>query len=166
MTFGEVASTSSANPKTRLYELIDPAKIADQAEIDTFGLGKHHRKDFAISSPPALLAAITDATERIRLTSTVTQLLAADPVKAYEDFASLDLFSGGRAGITAARGVYIESIPHFGCDLSESEDLFEEKLSLFTQVVKDECVSRRGKFRASLDSAGICPRTMNSELPL
>jgi alkanesulfonate monooxygenase SsuD/methylene tetrahydromethanopterin reductase-like flavin-dependent oxidoreductase (luciferase family) len=149
-----------------LREIIDLAKIADQAGIDVFGVGEHHRKDFAISSPPVLLAAIAEATERIRLTSTVTVLSTADPVKVYEDFSSLDLISDGRAEIIAGSGSYIESFPLFGYDLSDYEELFEEKLSLLTHIIKDEYVSWRAKFRASLDSAGIYPRATSYELPL
>jgi alkanesulfonate monooxygenase SsuD/methylene tetrahydromethanopterin reductase-like flavin-dependent oxidoreductase (luciferase family) len=97
------------DPAVRLRELIDLAKIADQAGLDVFGVGEHHRPDFAIASPPVVLAAVAEATARIRLTSTVTVLSTADPVKVFEDFTALDLVSGGRAEVTAGRGAYTES---------------------------------------------------------
>ncbi len=169
-TFGEVAvapnSISTTSPKTHLREIIELAKIADQAGIDVFGVGEHHRKDFTISSPPVILAAIAEATQQIRLTSTVTVLSTADPVKVYENFASLDLISDGRAEITAGRGAYIESFPLFGYDLADYEELFDEKLSLLTQIIKTEKVDWAGKHRAPLDSAGVYPRATTKELPL
>ena len=142
------------------------AEIADQAGIEIFGLGGHHRRDFAISSPPVVLAAVAEATTRIRLTSSVTVLSTADPVKVYEDFATLDLISDGRAEITAGRGAYIESFPLFGYDLSDYEELFEEKLDLLSQIIDNETVNWSGKFRAPLDAPGVYPRALNKDIPL
>ncbi|MDA8195999.1 MAG: LLM class flavin-dependent oxidoreductase [Actinomycetota bacterium] len=169
-TFGEVSATSNnsliTNPKARLREIIDLAKIADQAGIGVFGVGEHHRRDFAISSPPVVLSAIAEATDQIKLTSSVTVLSTSDPVKVYEDFATLDLISDGRAEITAGRGAYIESFPLFGYELSDYEELFEEKLDLLTQILRNETLEWSGKFRSALSSAGIYPRATSPDLPL
>ena len=126
-TFGELTadSTGRLDPARRLKTFIDLAVLADEAGLDVFGVGEHHRPDFAIASPPVVLAAIAQATSRIRLTSTVTVLSSADPVKVYEDFATLDLISKGRAEITAGRGAYTESFPLFGYELADYDELFE-----------------------------------------
>jgi alkanesulfonate monooxygenase SsuD/methylene tetrahydromethanopterin reductase-like flavin-dependent oxidoreductase (luciferase family) len=119
-TFGEITADPATgrplDPASRLREFIDLAVLADQAGLDVFGVGEHHRPDFAIASPPVVLAAIAQATEQIRLTSTVTVLSTADPVKVFEDFTAVDLISGGRAEITAGRGAYTESFRLFGHD--------------------------------------------------
>lgn len=126
-TFGEITADPATgrplDPATRLREFIDLARIADEAGLDVFGVGEHHRPDFAIASPPVVLAAIAQATEQIRLTSTVTVLSTADPVKVFEDFTAVDLISGGRAEITAGRGAYTESFPLFGHDVADYDEL-------------------------------------------
>ena len=137
-TFGEITADpvtgQPIDPAIRLREFIDLAKLADQAGLDVFGVGEHHRPDFAIASPPVVLAAIAQATQRIRLTSTVTVLSTADPVKVFEDFTAVDLISDGRAEITAGRGAYTESFPLFGHDLADYDALFDEKLDLLLQT--------------------------------
>lgn len=169
-TFGELTADPGTgrliDPAVRLREFIDLARVADQAGLDVFGVGEHHRRDYAISSPPVVLAAIADATERIRLTSTVTVLSTADPVKVFQDFATVDLISGGRAEITAGRGAFTESFPLFGHDLADYDELFEEKLDLLLRLNRTERVTWSGKHRPPLVDAGIYPRPMQPELPL
>ncbi len=169
-TFGEITpdpvTGRPINPAVRLREFIDLAKLADAAGLDVFGVGEHHRPDFAIASPAVVLAAIAEATERIRLTSTVTVLSTADPVKVFEDFATVDLISGGRAEITAGRGAYTESFPLFGHDLANYDELFEEKLDLLLRINRDEHVTWSGRHRAPLVDAGIYPRPVRDELPV
>jgi probable LLM family oxidoreductase len=169
-TFGEITANPETgrpiDPAVRLREFIDLAVLADQAGLDVFGVGEHHRPDFAIASPPVVLAAIAQATERIRLTSTVTVLSTADPVKVFEDFATVDLISAGRAEITAGRGAYTESFPLFGFDLDDYDELFDEKLDLLLRLNRDEQVTWRGKHRPGLIDAGIYPRPVQPELPV
>ncbi len=169
-TFGEIAADPATgrpiDPAVRLREFIDVATLADEAGLDVFGVGEHHRPDFAIASPPVVLGAIAQATRRIRLTSTVTVLSTADPVKVFEDFAAVDLISGGRAEITAGRGAYRESFPLFGFDLADYDDLFEEKLDLLLRLNRDERVTWSGKHRPALVDAGVYPRPVQAELPV
>ena len=167
-TFGELTadSTGRLDPAHRLKTFIDLAVLADQAGLDVFGVGEHHRPDFAIASPPVVLAAIAQATSRIRLTSTVTVLSSADPVKVYEDFATLDLISKGRAEITAGRGAYTESFPLFGYELADYDELFEEKLGLLTRLNTGEAVSWHGRFRSPLEDVVVYPRPVQKTLPI
>ncbi|NNN08816.1 MAG: LLM class flavin-dependent oxidoreductase [Acidimicrobiaceae bacterium] len=168
-TFGEVPrSTTRAaiSPAQRLREFIELAKIADEVGLDVFGVGEHHRRDFAISSPAVVLAAIAEATSRIRLTSTVTVLSTSDPVRVYEDFATLDLISQGRAEITAGRGAYVESFPLYGFELEDYNELFEEKLELLLRINRQELVTWSGNFRAPLKEAGVYPRALEGEIPV
>ena len=169
-TFGELTADPTTgrpiDPAVRLREFIDLAVLADQAGLDVFGVGEHHRPDFAIASPPVVLAAIAQATERIRLTSTVTVLSTADPVKVFEDFAAVDLISRGRAEIAAGRGAYTESFPLFGHDLVDYDELFEEKLDLLLRLNRDERVTWSGKHRPPLTDAGLYPRPVQRELPI
>ena len=146
------------DPAVRLREFIDLARIADQAGLDVFGVGEHHRPDFAIASPPVVLAAVAEATERIRLTSTVTVLSTEDPVKVFEDFTALDLVSGGRAEITAGRGAYTESFPLFGFDLADYDKLFNEKLDLLLRLNRGQHVDWSGRHRPALVDASVYPR--------
>jgi probable LLM family oxidoreductase len=169
-TFGEITGDPLTgrpiDPAVRLREFIDLAVLADQAGLDVFGVGEHHRPDFAISSPPVVLAAIAQTTERIRLTSTVTVLSTADPVKVFEDFATVDLISGGRAEITAGRGAYTESFPLFGFELDDYDELFDEKLDLLLRLNHGERVTWHGTHRAALTDAGVYPRPVQPELPV
>lgn len=169
-TFGEITADPvtgrPADPAVRLREFIDLARLAEQAGLDVFGVGEHHRPDFVISSPPVVLAAVAQATERIRLTSTVTVLSTADPVKVFEDFSTVDLISAGRAEITAGRGAYTESFPLFGYDLADYDELFDEKLDLLLQVNRAERVTWVGRHRAALADAGIYPRPVQDQIPV
>ena len=169
-TFGEITADPSTgqpvDPAVRLREFIDLAKIGDQAGLDVFGVGEHHRPDFAIASPAVVLAAIAQATVRIRLTSTVTVLSTADPVKVFEDFAAVDLISGGRAEITAGRGAYTESFPLFGHDLADYDELFEEKLDRLLRLNREKRLTWSGKHRAPLVDAGVYPRPVQDQLPV
>ena len=169
-TFGEITANPvdgrPMEPAVRLREFIELAKVADQAGLDVFGVGEHHRPDFAIASPAVVLAAVAEATENIRLTSTVTVLSTADPVKVFEDFVAVDLISGGRAEITAGRGAYTESFPLFGHDLADYDGLFEEKLDLLLRLNRSERVTWTGHHRPSLIDAGVYPRPVQAELPV
>ena len=169
-TFGEITadpvSGRPIDPAVRLREFIELAKIGDQAGLDVFGVGEHHRPDFAIASPAVVLAAVAQATERIRLTSTVTVLSTSDPVKVFEDFTAVDLISGGRAEITAGRGAYTESFPLFGRDLADYDELFTESLELLLEINRHERVTWTGKHRADLVDIGIYPRPVQAELPV
>lgn len=169
-TFGELTQAHGGgeflNPQQRLREFIELGKIADQAGLNVFGVGEHHRPDFAISSPAVVLAAVAEATKQIRLTSTVTVLSTSDPVKVYEDFATVDLISNGRTEITAGRGAYTESFPLFGEKLDDYNELFDEKLNLLLELNRNEKVTWNGKFRTPLNNAGIYPRPVQDQLPV
>src|SRR3954449_708155 len=125
-TFGDVPPGGST--QRRLAQLIDEIELADKVGLDVFGVGEHHRDDYAVSAPAVVLAAGAARTERIRLTSAVTVLSSDDPVRVFQDFATLDLLSGGRAEVMAGRASFIESFPLFGYDLDDYEELFAEKL--------------------------------------
>ncbi len=152
-------------PARRLEELLTWAEVADQAGLDVFGVGEHHRADFAVSSPQLVLAAAAQRTDRIRLTSTVTVLSSSDPVRVFEDFATLDLLSSGRAEITAGRGAYIESFPLFGQSLDRYDEYFEDRLDLLLRLRDENPVSWRGTTRAPLQDAGVWPRPVG-DLPV
>jgi probable LLM family oxidoreductase len=154
------------NAHDRIDETIKAATLADQAGLDVFGVGEHHRLDFAVSSPAIVLAAIAQATKRIRLTSAVTVLSAADPVLVFQDFSTVDLISGGRAEIIAGRGVFTEPFPLFGVDLRDYDQLFSEKLDLLRKLSRTERITWRGNFRSALHNAQISPRPMQRELPI
>ncbi|WP_277680309.1 LLM class flavin-dependent oxidoreductase [Gracilibacillus dipsosauri] len=152
--------------KERLNEIVQAAKLADEAGLDVFGVGEHHRLDYASSSPAVILAAIAQATKQIKLTSTTSVLSTLDPVRLFEDFATLDLLSDGRAEILAGRGAFIESFPLFGYSTSDYDELFEEHMDLLLQLNKSETVTWSGKFRPSLREAEIAPRPLQEELPI
>jgi hypothetical protein len=151
---------------TRIKETVAAAKLAEQAGVDIFGVGEHHRLDFAVSVPSVVLAAIAASTSTMRLTSAVTVLSTADPVRVYEEFATLDLVSSGRAEIIAGRGVFTEPFPLFGYDLRDYEALFDEKLALFDLLNKSERVTWNGRFREPLNDAEIAPRALQRTIPL
>src|SRR3982751_4821111 len=133
-TFAELGA---AGPARRMAELLEEVELAEQVGLDVFGVGEHHRPDFVVSAPAVVLAAAAMRTKRIRLTSAVTVLSSDDPVRVFQDFATLDLLSGGRAEIMAGRGSFIESFPLFGYDLDDYDDLFAEKLDLLLRVRED-----------------------------
>jgi probable LLM family oxidoreductase len=154
-TFAEVPPEG---PGPRLRNLIEEIELADQVGLDVFGVGEHHRPDYAISSPAVVLAAAATRTKRIKLTSAVTVLSSDDPVRVFQDFATLDLISGGRAEIMAGRGSFIESFPLFGYDFGDYDALFAEKLGLLLKLRDSERVTWRGRLRPPLDDLGVYPR--------
>jgi probable LLM family oxidoreductase len=154
------------SPAQRLSDLIETVELADQVGLDVFGLGEHHRPDFVSSAPAVILAALAARTRSIRLSSAVTVLSSDDPVRVFQDFATLDLLSGGRAEIMAGRGSFIESFPLFGYDLRDYDALFAEKLELLLRLRETERVSWSGKHRAPLDDLGIYPRPVQDPLPV
>jgi probable LLM family oxidoreductase len=163
-TFAELGP--GADPAQRLRDLLEEVELADQVGLDVFGLGEHHRPDFAVSSPAVALAAAAARTKKIRLTSAVTVLSSDDPVRVFQDFATLDLLSGGRAEIMAGRGSFIESFPLFGYDLHDYDELFAEKLDLLLKLRSSARVTWSGKHRAPLDGLSVYPRPVQSPLPV
>jgi probable LLM family oxidoreductase len=150
----------------RIKEVLAAAKLADEAGLDIFGVGEHHRLDLAISAPPVVMAAIAGATKRIRLTSAVTILSTADPVHVFEDYATVDVVSGGRAEIIVGRGAFVESFPLFGFDLADYDALFAEKLGLLLKLNAAPRITWEGRFRPPLSDAEISPRPLQPELPI
>ncbi|MGZ4136448.1 MAG: LLM class flavin-dependent oxidoreductase [Actinomycetota bacterium] len=165
-TFAEVASAGGRDAAQRLHDLLEEIELADQLGLHVFGVGEHHRPDFAVSAPAVVLAAAAARTERIRLTSAVTVLSSDDPVRVFQDFATLDLLSGGRAEIMAGRGSFVESFPLFGFDLDDYDELFAEKLQLLMRLRDDERITWSGKHRAALDDLGVYPRPLQEPLPI
>jgi probable LLM family oxidoreductase len=168
-TFGELApdpATGRTNPEQRLRDLVEEIVLADQVGLDVFGVGEHHRRDFAVSAPAIVLAAAAARTTRIRLTSAVSVISSDDPVRVFQEFATLDLLSGGRAEIMAGRGSFIESFPLFGYDLRAYNELFEEKLQLLLRLRESERVSWSGRFRSSIEDRGVYPRPLQDPLPI
>jgi probable LLM family oxidoreductase len=159
-------AAGAAGAAQRLGELIEQAELAEQVGLDVVAVGEHHRPDFAVSSPAVVLAALAARTERVRLASAVTVLSSDDPVRVYQDFATLDLLSGGRAEIMAGRGSFTESFALFGQDLDDYDDLFAEKLGLLLAVRRSERVTWTGRHRAPLADAGVYPRALQQPLPV
>ncbi len=154
------------DPAQRLRDLMAEVALADQVGLDGCGIGEHHRPDFLISSPQVALAAIAARTERIRLSSAVTVLSSDDPVRVFQQFAEIDLLSGGRAEIMAGRGSFTESFPLFGYDLDDYDELFAEKLELLLKIRDADHVTWSGRVRAPLDDAGVWPRPVQDPLPV
>jgi probable LLM family oxidoreductase len=169
-TFADVGRDHSTGreitAEQRLSDLLEEAELAEQVGLDVFGVGEHHRPDYAVSAPTVALAAIAARTERIRLTSAVTVLSSEDPVRVFQQFATLDLLSHGRAEIMAGRGSFTESFPLFGQDLKDYDELYEEKLTLLLQLREQEHVTWSGKHRAPLENAGVYPRPVQDPLPV
>lgn len=149
-----------------LAELLDRIQLADQVGLHHFGIGEHHRKEFLDAAPAVILAAAAARTSRIRLTSAVTVLSAADPVRVFQNFATLDLLSAGRAEIVVGRGSFTEAFPLFGYNLHDYDELFTEKLELLLQICNNESVTWSGKFRAPLRNQAIYPRPLQQKLPV
>lgn len=149
-----------------MRDLLEEAELADQLGLDVFAIGEHHRADFLVSSPALVLAAIAARTERIRLSSAVTVLSSDDPVRVFQDFAELDLVSGGRAEIMAGRGSFTESFPLSGQDLDDYDDLYAEKLDLLLKIRAGTHVTWSGRHRPSLVDAGVWPRPVQDPLPV
>ncbi len=150
----------------RLRELLEEIELADQVGLDVFGVGEHHRPDYAVSAPAVVLAAAAARTKSIRLTSAVTVLSSDDPVRVFQDFATLDLLSGGRAEIMAGRGSFIESFPLFGYELDDYDALFAEKLELLLKLREGERVTWSGRHRAPLRDLAVYPRPLQDPLPV
>src|SRR3954463_7271706 len=146
------------SPQQRMRNLLEEAELADQLGLDVFAVGEHHRPDYVVSSPAVALAAIAARTERIRLSSAVTVLSSDDPVRVFQDFAQLDLLSGGRAEIMAGRGSFIESFPLFGFDLDDYDELFAAKLELLVALRESEEVTWHGPHRPPIEGLRVYPR--------
>src|SRR5205085_5376566 len=152
-TFADLPGGMS--PAERMQNLMEEAELADQLGLDVFAVGEHHREDFLVSSPAVVLAAIAVRTERIRLSSAVTVLSSDDPVRIFQDFAEVDLLSGGRAEIMAGRGSFLESFPLFGYDLNDYDELFAEKLDLLMKLRNDEKITWSGQHRPAIADLGV-----------
>jgi probable LLM family oxidoreductase len=150
----------------RIQDLMEEIELADQIGLDVFALGEHHRPDFVVSSPAIVLAAAAVKTKHIKLSSAVTVLSSDDPVRVYQDFATVDLLSGGRAEIMAGRGSFIESFPLFGYDLGDYDELFSEKLGLLLKINESEKLSWKGKHRAPIQDLGVYPRAYQNKMPI
>src|SRR6266516_1973177 len=169
-TFAEVTPHPSTGrtitPNEGLRDLLEEIELADEVGLDVFGVGEHHRPDFAVSSPAVVLAAAAARTKRIRLTSAVSVLSSDDPVRVFQAFATLDLLTGGRAEIMAGRGSFIESFPLFGYALHDYDDLFAENLGLLLAVRASERVTWSGRHRPPLEDLGVYPRPLQDPLPI
>jgi probable LLM family oxidoreductase len=165
--FGDLSLNEQGQPisaQQRLNEILEEVKLMDELGLDFFGLGEHHRPDYAVSAPEIMLAAVASVTKNIKLGSAVSVLSSADPVRIYQQFATLDLISNGRAELVAGRGSFIESFPLFGYELKDYDSLFEEKLELLVQLNKQEQITWKGKHRAALNNQLVLPRAVNNHL--
>jgi len=159
-------SSNSLNDADAISQLLERIEHADRVGLDVFGIGEHHRKGFLDSAPAVILAAAAGRTKRIRLSSAVTVLSAADPVRVFQNFATLDLISGGRAEMVVGRGSSIEAFPLFGYSLQDYDELFAEKLELLLKIRDNEFVTWRGKFRPPLDNLPVYPRPLQNPFPI
>jgi probable LLM family oxidoreductase len=150
----------------RMLDLMEEIELADQAGLDVYALGEHHRPDFIVSSPAVVLGAAAVKTKKLKLSSAVTVLSSDDPVRVFQDFATVDLLSGGRAEIMAGRGSFIESFPLFGFDLGDYDELFSEKLEMLLKLNEAEKISWKGKHRAPVHNLGVYPRPFQEKLPV
>jgi probable LLM family oxidoreductase len=170
MTFADMepekVSGSGVHAQQRISNLMEEIVLADQLGLDVVGIGEHHRPDYAVSAPSVILGAAAVMTKNIRLTSAVTVLSSDDPVRVFQQFAEVDLLSGGRAEIMAGRGSFIESFPLFGYDLQDYDELFTEKLDLLLALRKQETISWKGRHRASIDHLGVYPRPVQTPIPV
>src|SRR4026209_314310 len=156
----------SVSPSERLQRLVEQIEYADKIGLDVFGIGEHHRREFLDSAPTVILAAAAARTRNIRLTSPVPCLTAADPVRVFQEFATLDLLSNGRAEIVAGRGSFIEAFPLFGLELEDYDSLFASKLDLLLKIRENTHVEWSGKHRAALTGQGVYPRPLQNPLPI
>src|SRR5437867_11040263 len=159
-------SSLAVSPATRVRDLVEQIVHADQVGLDVFGIGEHHRREYLDSAPAVILAAAAARTNRIRLTSAVTVLSAADPVRVFQNFATLDLISQGRAEMLVGRGSFIEAFPLFGLDLEDYDSLFAEKLDLRLKIRENEHVHWTGRHRPALTGQGVYPRPLQDPLPI
>ncbi|MBB4952820.1 putative LLM family oxidoreductase [Agrobacterium vitis] len=168
-TFADVdpnAANKGLEAKRRVDELLEEIQLADEVGLDVFGLGEHHRPDYMASSPATILAAAAVKTKNIRLTSAVSVLSSDDPVRVFQQFATVDLLSNGRVEMMAGRGSFIESFPLFGYDLDDYDLLFAEKLQLLMEIRENEVVTWQGETRKSIQGRGVYPRPIQDPLPL
>ena len=167
-TFGDITPElgGGITPQQRLLDVVDEARLADEVGLDVFAVGEHHRADFPISVPAVVLAAIAERTKSIRLSSSVNVLSSDDPVRVFQQFATLDLLSSGRAEIMAGRGSFTESFPLFGYDLDEYDSLFAEKLELLLEIRRSERVTWSGRHRPPIVDRGVYPRPAQEPLPV
>src|SRR5690349_23046326 len=156
----------SVSPSERLQRLVEQIEYADKIGLDVFGVGEHHRREFLDSAPAIILAAAAARTKRIRLTSAVTVLSAADPVRVFQEFATLDLLSQGRAEMVVGRGSFVEAFPLFGLHLEDYDSVFAEKIDLLLKIRDNEHVYWSGKYRPSLNGQGVYPRPLQNPMPL
>jgi probable LLM family oxidoreductase len=163
-TFGDVHPGTT--PERRMRELLEEIRLADELGLDVFAVGEHHRADYAVSAPAVVLGAGAAITERIRLSSAVSVLSSDDPVRVFQQFATVDLLSGGRAEIMAGRGSFTESFPLFGQDLKDYDDLYSEKLQLLLAIREQVHVTWSGRHRPALDGQGVYPRPVQDPLPV
>jgi len=163
-TFADIGP--DVTPQQRMAQVLEEAELADQLGLDVFAIGEHHRPDFLVSSPAVVLGAIAARTERIRLASAVTVLSSDDPVRVFQQFAEVDLLSGGRAEIWAGRGSFTESFPLFGYDLDDYDELYAEKLELLLELREHNPVTWSGRHRAPLNEAGVWPRPVQDRIPI
>jgi probable LLM family oxidoreductase len=159
-------SSLAVSPSERLQDLVEQIERADQVGLDVFGVGEHHRREFLDSAPTVILAAAAARSQRIRLTSAVTVLSAADPVRVFQEFATLDLLSQGRAEMVVGRGSFIEAFPLFGLQLDDYDSVFAEKLDLLLKIRNNEHVHWSGKYRPALTGQGVYPRPLQNPLPI
>jgi len=157
---------TNITPRQRMLNLVEEIEIADQLDLDVFAVGEHHRPDYLISSPTVVLGAAAVKTKRIKLSSAVTVLSSDDPVRVFQQFAEVDLLSGGRAEIMAGRGSFIESFPLFGYNLQDYDELFSEKLQMLMQLNKTEIFSWKGKHTQTITGRGVYPRPYQDKLPI
>jgi len=169
-TFAELqpdpTNGTSISPQQRIDNLMEEIELSDQLGLDVFGVGEHHRPDFTVSSPAVVLGAAAVKTNKLRLTSAVSVISSDDPVRVFQDFATIDLLSGGRAEIMAGRGSFIESFPLFGFDLDDYDELFVEKLQLLLLLRDNERVTWSGKHRAPINDLAVYPRPVQNPLPI
>jgi probable LLM family oxidoreductase len=169
-TFADITPNASGGTKygahQRLKDLMEEIELAEQVGLDIFAVGEHHRPDYAVSTPAVVLAAAAMRTKKIRLSSAVSVLSSDDPVRVFQDFATLDLLSDGRAEIMAGRGSFIESFPLFGYDLKDYDELFSEKLDMLVKLNKSVKITWKGKHRAPINNLGVYPRPLQEELPI
>lgn len=169
-TFADVepehVSGRAINAHQRIKNLIEEIELADEVGLDVFGVGEHHRPDYTVSAPSVVLGAAAVKTKKIKLASAVTVLSSDDPVRVFQQFATVDLLSSGRAEIIVGRGSFIESYPLFGYDLKDYDALFSEKLDLLLQINQNEIVTWKGKHRASINNRGVYPRPLQQSLPV
>lgn len=159
-------TSRAVNPSERLQDLVKQIERADQIGLDAFGVGEHHRRDFLDSAPAVILGAAAARTQRIRLTSAVTVLSAADPVRVFQEFATLDLLSQGRAEMVVGRGSFVEAFPLFGLRLEDYDSLYAEKLDLLLKIRDNEHVHWSGEYRPALTGQGVYPRPLQNPLPI